>query len=190
MSDRHTQQATSNTLLSRWRRFARAEEGVTAVEFAMLALPFFALLFALIETCVVYFATANLGSVVAEAGRLIRTGQVQAGGMTEAQFKQHICDELTLISDCQSKLRIDVRNFNSFNSVSYPPLVDADGNILENTVFQPGNAGDIVLVNVFYSYGVISPGMVGLSNLEGGGRLVSAAVAFRNEPFGNILPTS
>lgn len=83
-----------------------------------------------------------------------------------------------------------MRNFTTFNSVSYPPLVDADGNVVDDTVFQPGNAGDIVLVNVYYSYGVVSPGLVGLSNLEGGGRLVSAAVAFRNEPFGNILPAS
>lgn len=190
MRERRRDTATHSSLLGRLRRFARADDGVTAVEFSLLALPFFALLFALIETCVVYFATANLGSVVAEAGRLIRTGQVQAGGMSESQFKQHICDELTLISDCETKLRVDVRNFTTFNSVSYPPLVDADGNVVDDTVFQPGNAGDIVLVNVYYSYGVVSPGLVGLSNLEGGGRLVSAAVAFRNEPFGNILPAS
>lgn len=172
------------------RNFARAEGGATAVEFALLGIPFFALLFALIEVCVIYFATANLDSVVAEAGRLIRTGQVQSTGMSKSQFKDYICGELTLISDCQSSLRVDVRNFTSFNSVSYPPLVDADGKIVDNTVFQPGTAGDIVLVNVFYSYGIVSPGMVGLSNVEGGGRLISAAVAFRNEPFGSILPTS
>jgi Flp pilus assembly protein TadG len=172
------------------RRFARAESGATAVEFALLGIPFFALLFALIEVCVIYFATANLDSVVAEAGRLIRTGQVQSTGMSEAQFKNYICDELTLINDCESNLRVDVRNFTSFSSLTYLPLIDEDGNIVDSTVFQLGTAGDIVLVNVYYSYGVVSPGMVGLSNLEGGGRLIAAAVAFRNEPFGSILPTS
>ncbi|MEP2828857.1 TadE/TadG family type IV pilus assembly protein [Parvibaculum sp.] len=172
------------------RRFARAEDGATAVEFALLGIPFFALLFALIEVCVIYFATANLDSVVAEAGRIIRTGQVQSTGMSEAQFKSHICGELTLINDCESNLRVDVRNFTSFDSLAYPPLIDEDGNIVDSTVFQPGAAGDIVLVNVYYSYGVVSPGMVGLSNVEGGGRLIAAAVAFRNEPFGSILPTS
>lgn len=174
----------------RWSCFARADSGATAVEFALLGVPFFALLYAMIEVSILYFATANLDSVVAEAGRLIRTGQVQSGGMTEAQFRDYICGELTLINDCQTNLRIDVRNFTSFNSLSYPPLVDEDGNIVDDTVFQPGNAGDIVLVNVYYSYGIVSPGVVGLSNLEGGGRLIAAAAAFRNEPFGSNLPTS
>ena len=174
----------------RWSRFTRADSGATAVEFALLGAPFFALLYAMIEVSILYFATANLDSVVAEAGRLIRTGQVQSSGMSEAQFKDYICGELSLISDCQANLRIDVRNFTSFGSLSYPPLVDADGNIVDTTVFQPGTAGDIVLVNVYYSYGIVSTGMVGLSNLEGGGRLIASAVAFRNEPFGNILPTS
>jgi len=167
MSEQHRGPACRARLSRRrWSRFAHAESGATAVEFALLGVPFFALLYAMIEVSILYFATANLDSVVSEAGRLIRTGQAQSSGMTEAQFKDYICGELTLISNCQENLRIDVRNFTSFNNLSYPPLVD------EN------------------SYGIVSPGMVGLSNLEGGGRLVAAAAAFRNEPFGNNLPTS
>ena len=190
MSKQQTDRTNRLRSLRRCRRFAGAEEGATAVEFALLGLPFFALLFALVEVCVLYFATANLDSVVADAGRLIRTGQVQSTGMSQAQFKNLICGELTIISDCQSKLHVDVRNFTSFGNLAYPSFIDEDGNLVENTVFQPGTAGDIVLVNVYYSFGIVSPGMVGLSNLAGGGRVISAAVAFRNEPFGSILPTS
>ncbi|ABS61849.1 TadE family protein [Parvibaculum lavamentivorans DS-1] len=170
--------------------FIRAKEGSVAVEFSMLAIPFFALLYALIETCIVYFATSNLDSVVADAGRLVRTGQVQAGGMSEAQFKGYICDRMTLVSNCASDLRVDVRNFTSFNGVSFPPLIDANGNVVENTVFQPGNAGDIVLVRVYYTWGVMSPGLIGLSNVQGNGRLIAASVAFRNEPFSTAVPTT
>ncbi|MEQ8594668.1 MAG: pilus assembly protein [Parvibaculum sp.] len=172
------------------RGFCRTESGSVAVEFALLAVPFFALLFALIETCIIYFATSNLDSVVANAGRLVRTGQVQHGNMTESDFRNIICDQMTLISDCDAGLRVDVRNFSAFNNVSFPPLIDEDGNMVGNTVFQPGDAGDIVLVRVFYSWGVLSPSMIGLSNLEGGGRVIAASVAFRNEPFGEILPAS
>jgi len=170
--------------------FFRAESGSVAVEFGLLAVPFFALLFALIETCVIYFATSNLDSVVANAGRLVRTGQVQHGSMTESDFKNIICGQMTLISDCNAGLHVDVRNFSAFNNVSFPPLIDEDGNMVGNTVFQPGDAGDIVLVRVFYSWGVLSPSMIGLSNIEGGGRVIAASVAFRNEPFGEILPAS
>ncbi|MEP0707583.1 TadE/TadG family type IV pilus assembly protein [Parvibaculum sp.] len=172
------------------RGFRRSQSGATAIEFGLLALPFFALLFALIETSVIYFSNANLDSVVADAGRLIRTGQVQSGGMTEAQFKSYVCDRLALVSDCSGEVYVDVRKFSSFGSATPPPLVDGDGNVIETTVFQPGSAGDIVLVRVYYSWGIISPSFVGLSNLEGGGHLVAASAAFRNEPFGSFLPAS
>ena len=36
--------------------FARRQEGAAAVEFAFVALPFFALLFAILETALVFFA--------------------------------------------------------------------------------------------------------------------------------------
>ncbi|MDZ4368794.1 MAG: TadE/TadG family type IV pilus assembly protein [Afipia sp.] len=172
-----------------WRRLRRDQRGSVAVEFSFLAIPFFALLFAMIETCVVYFATSNLDSVVANAGRLVRTGQVQAAGLSAGDFKTMICDQVTLVSDCESGLFIDVRNFSSFGGVSFLPLVDENGNPSEDTQFQPGGSGDIVVVRVYYSWGVLSPGSIGLSNLEGGGRLIAASVAFRNEPFGEMLPS-
>lgn len=170
------------------RGLRRDQRGSVAVEFALLAIPFFALIFAMIETCVIYFATSNLDSVVANAGRQVRTGQVQAAGLSASDFKSMICDQMTLISDCDSGLFIDVRNFSSFGGVSFLPLIDEDGNPSADVQFQPGGAGDIVVVRAYYSWGVISPG-IGLSNLEGGGRLIAASVAFRNEPFGEILPT-
>ncbi|MEX0839165.1 MAG: TadE/TadG family type IV pilus assembly protein [Parvibaculum sp.] len=175
-----------------WRRLRplrHDQRGSVAIEFSLLAVPFFALLFAMIETCVIYFATSNLDSVVANAGRMVRTGQVQAAGLSAGDFKTMICDQVTLVSDCESGLYIDVRNFSSFGGVSFLPLVDENGNLSGNTQFQPGGAGDIVVVRAYYSWGVMSPGSVGLSNLEGGGRLIASSVAFRNEPFGNMLPS-
>lgn len=172
------------------RGFKRSEDGSVAVEFGLLAIPFFVLVFAVIETCMIYFATSNLDSAVASVGRLIRVGTVQASGMTAAQFKEEVCNRLHVISDCSSTLRVDVRNFSNFGGITFPSPVDEDGNIVDDTVFQPGGAGDIVVVRVYYSWGVLSPSLIGLSNLEGGGRLVAASVAFRNEPFGEILPSS
>ena len=173
----------------RWHRIGRDRSGSVAVEFSLLAVPFFALLFATIETCVVYFATSNLDSVVANAGRLVRTGQVQVNGFSASDFKNLICDQVTLINDCDGGLFVDVRNFSSFGGVSFLPLIDENGNPSADVQFQPGGAGDIVVVRVYYSWGVLSPGSIGLSNLEGGGRLIAASVAFRNEPFGDMLPT-
>ena len=38
------------------RRFVRQEDGVAAVEFALVAAPFLALIFAILETALVFFA--------------------------------------------------------------------------------------------------------------------------------------
>lgn len=173
---------------ARLRRFRKEEKGVTAVEFALLAAPFFLILFAVVETCIVFFANASMDSVVAQAGRMIRTGQAQTQGWGEADFVNYICGQMELISDCTNNLNVDVQTFPSFTSVVFAPLIDADGNVVEHHRFEPGTAGDIVLVRAYYVWHVISPTAIGLSNVSGDGRLLVSSVAFRNEPFGAILP--
>lgn len=174
---------------ARLRRFRREEKGVTAVEFALLAAPFFLMLFAILETCITFFANANMDSVVAQAGRMVRTGQAQMQGWGEADFVTYVCDRMTLISDCESNLNVDVQTFPSFNSVVFAPLIDGDGNVIEHHRFEPGTAGDIVLVRAYYVWNVVSPTAIGLSNVSGDGRLLVSSVAFRNEPFGAALPS-
>lgn len=172
---------------ARLRRFRREERGVTAVEFALLAGPFFLLLFAIIETSITFFANANMDSVVAQAGRMIRTGQAQVQGWGEADFVNYICDRMTLITDCTSNLYVDVQTFQSFDTVVFAPLIDADGNVIEQHRFEPGTDGDIVLVRAYYLWHVVSPAAIGLANTGNDGRLLVSSVAFRNEPFGSIL---
>src|SRR6266511_3111516 len=73
------------------RRLARREDGAATVEFALVAAPFLALLFAIIETAVVFFAGQTLEAAVAASSRLIMTGQAQTSGYTQAQFKNAVC---------------------------------------------------------------------------------------------------
>ena len=53
----------------------RAREGAAAVEFAMVALPFFVLLYSLIELGLVFMIDAVAENAVVDATRLVRTGQ-------------------------------------------------------------------------------------------------------------------
>src|SRR6185503_13859041 len=46
--------------------FARRQDGAAAVEFGFVALPFFALLFAILETALVFFAGQSLEAAVSE----------------------------------------------------------------------------------------------------------------------------
>ena len=65
-------------------RIGRNTDGFTAVEFAMVIGPFLALLFAIMEVALVYFATFSLENATEQASRLIRTGQAQ--GFSAADF--------------------------------------------------------------------------------------------------------
>lgn len=165
------------------RRFIRRDDGTTAVEFAFIAPPFFALLFAIVETAMVFFASANLENGVHEAARLVRTGQLQFSGGGIAAFRQVVCDNAPLLASCDSDILIDVRKFQDFTNINFTDPV-ANGELQNNFTFIPGAAGEVILVRVFYVWDVNVP-FIGnfLSNMNDGKRLLSAAIAFRNEPF-------
>ncbi len=57
------------------RRFGRDRRGATAIEFALIALPFFALMMAILETFLTFFASQTIETAVNRGARLIRTGQ-------------------------------------------------------------------------------------------------------------------
>ncbi len=72
------------------RRFRRNRRGSAAVEFALVAPVFFALLFAIIETAFVFFAGQVLETITQNSARMVLTGQAQTAGYTQAQF-QDLC---------------------------------------------------------------------------------------------------
>jgi Flp pilus assembly protein TadG len=70
--------------------FRRSRQGATAVEFALIAPAFLAMLIAVLQTCVFVFAQQTLQNAAVQAGRLIMTGQVQNGNVTQSQFLNSI----------------------------------------------------------------------------------------------------
>ena len=169
------------------RRFGKANHGMAAVEFALLALPFFSLLFATLEATAVFFASVSLETGAAEASRLVRTGQVQLQGLTREHIRNQICDAMFM--GCDDRMQIDVRRFDSFTDVDFTDPLTADGDLRTDLMFQPGGPGDIVLVRVFYTWDIVTP-VIGnaLSNMADGHRLLISSAAFRNEPFGSAAP--
>lgn len=167
-----------------FRRFARRDDGAAAVEFSLVVLPFMALIFAIVETAIVFFAGQTLETAVADSARLILTGQAQAGNFDQAAFKQQVCARIYGLFDCAGGIKIDVRTASSFANVNLTPPVDANGNMTNTLVYQPGNACDIVVVRLFYQWPIYMQ-LMGLSlvNMAGNTRLLTATAAFRNEPF-------
>lgn len=164
--------------------FTKDRSGAAAVEFALIATPFFMLLFGILEIALIFFASAVIEDGVAEAAREIRTGQIQTEGQSEADFRAIICAQINTVADC-GRLRVDVRRFDNFSSSEMSAPTDADGELDDsNFTFEPGDAGDVVVVRVFYDWPLLGPGMInGLADMPGNRRLISSATAFRNEPF-------
>lgn len=166
-------------------RFKRDKNGSSLVEFGFIALPFLAVLIAIFETTLIFFTQSALETGVANAARAIRTGQVQADGITEAQFKGMVCSSLAGYLDCNNNVTVDVRSFSDFASVALPDALDDETRELNpDTEFSPGGTSEVVVVRVFYVWDMVTPDhFTGLSNMAGTKRLIAAAAAFRNEPF-------
>jgi len=169
----------------RLRAFRNDTGGATAVEFAFLAIPFFLLLFAIIETFLFLFASQTVSTATQAASRLIRTGQAQALAYTDVEFRDAICRAMAGILNCEANLRVDVRTVSTFADVDLAPPLDDDGNLdAEDFAYDDGVAGDIVVVRAYYQWPLNTDILgLGLGNLGNGGRLIAAATAFRNEPF-------
>jgi Flp pilus assembly protein TadG len=178
------QQLARRALPRRVRRFVRHEDGTTAIEFSLVVLPFLATLFAIIETAIVFFAGQTLETAVADSARLILTGQAQNGGFDQNSFKTAVCGKIYGIFDCANGMYVDVRTYTNFSSISMTSPIDANGNLVNNFVYQPGGPGDIVVVRLFYQWPVYVA-LLGfdLHNMNGGKRLLVATAAFRNEPY-------
>jgi Flp pilus assembly protein TadG len=166
------------------RRFRRNRRGSAAVEFALVAPVFFALLFAIIETAIVFFAGQVLETVTQDSARMIMTGQAQTGGFSQAQFKSYVCGKVTVLFDCVNGISIDVQSYPGFSSVSISDPIDAGKNFVPPNNYNAGGPGDIVVVRMFYQWPLFVTGLgYNISNLSGSKRLLSATAAFRNEPY-------
>ena len=169
------------------RRFRRDRNGSAAVEFSMIAIPFFMMMFAIIETTIVFFANQVLETATQDTARLIMTGQAQLASMNAATFKTNFCTKLTAgnqstLFNCDA-VEIDVKSYPQFSNI--PTLTDpiTNGNYVSSTGYSPGHAGDIVVVRTFYQWPLVVTGLgYNPGNLNGNKRLLVSTAAFKNEP--------
>jgi Flp pilus assembly protein TadG len=182
MTDRNTpSKARKRGLLGRFRR---ASDGSVAVEFAIVSVPFFALLFAIIETALMFFVSQILDSAVTKVSRMIRTGQVQQNNVSAATFKSNICAGMFSLVDCNANLYVDVKVYPDFASYTPTSPIDPITKQMKPTTFQPGASGQIVVVRAFYAWPTFFDMLeTSAATLADGRRLLGAVVAFRNEPF-------
>jgi Flp pilus assembly protein TadG len=165
-------------------RFVRHQKGATAVEFGLIALPFLALFFAIIETALLFFAGQTLETAAADSARLILTGQAQQQGLTQATFKTEVCKRITALMNCSDGIYVDVKKYSSFGAVTSPNPVSNGTLDPSSFTYVPGAPGDIIVVRLYYQWPItVAIWNAGLINLNGSKRLLVATSAFRNEPY-------
>ena len=171
------------------RAFRRDQSGAVAVEFALLALPFFAIIAAILETAFFFFASQILDSAVDNSVRFLRTGQAAEASYEISDFRDAICDRLFGLFDC-NKLQIEVNTVTSFSDASFELPLDPDTYEWKDMwddpdlLYKPGGGNDIVTVRVYYKWPTMFDILgFNLSNAGEGFRLLAAVRVFQNEPF-------
>lgn len=171
-----------------FRRFSRARKGSAALEFSIVAVPFFLLTFGLAEIALIGLAQTSLDFAVAEAARRIRTGEAQMNGVSEAEIHEQVCDELNnfIIVACANNLFLDVRRFNTFVDAQNSNAAPIQNNQFQTAGFQysPGAPSEIVVVRAYYRWRILTPMFEPVfQNISGGQRILVSTMMFRNEPY-------
>lgn len=172
----------------RGRNFGRDDRATTAVEFGLLGIPFFAIIGAILETALVFFAGQVLDSAVQDSSRLIRTGQAKDAKFDSALFKTEVCSRLYGLFDCsQLKLRTSVVDTFKAGSLTQSAPLDDEGKWKadwDQDKYNGGLKSSVVMVEAYYKWPVvINLGGFNLQNTPDGKRLLSAVRLFSNEPF-------
>jgi Flp pilus assembly protein TadG len=181
------------------KRLLRDKSGTSAIEFALLALPFMMVLFASLETFAAFTAEQLLANATETMARKIRTGEITST-MTEENFRKAFCAEISVIMTCSAteakksdKLFIDVRSFSDFSKIpdAIPRVGGANSDLdTSGFKFEPGGPTTINIVRAYYRWEVITdlvrPYITNLRPV-GSSRpkdyLMVATAAFRNESF-------
>jgi len=167
-------------------RLGRDQRGAALVEFAFVAAPFIALILAVLQTSLTFFAQQNLETTAEKSVRQLLTGGAQNGNLTQAQFKSSACTKLPAFMKC-ANLIVDVQvasNFSSANTGTPTLTYDSNGNINNNWQYSPGVPGQITVARIMYIWDV-SKGPLGfdLSTMSNGKRLLISTSVFRVEPY-------
>ena len=182
------------------RKLSHDRGGSSAVEFALVAVPFLALSGAILEAGVTYFAQGILQQAVVDAGRQIYTGQFQTANAS-------VTDSTTLLNNFRtamcypggraritvfpcSNVRISITKAASFGSATpvqatstNPKTGISDWNASFPS-YSCARASDVIVVQAAVDVPVYFPLLgAAYATLPNRRRLLQAATVFQVEPF-------
>jgi Flp pilus assembly protein TadG len=173
-------------------RFVGNRKGTTVIEFAVLAIPFALLVFAILESCISFAAQQLLMNVTDEVARQVRTGQLKATDLTDVKLRELICAKLSIMvgDSCNDPnnhyLAFDLETYSTFAAAAQVRTKKTADNDLDETDFgvHPGGPLTKNMLRVYYKWPVMTDFMARtMSDLKGGRKLLFATVTWQNEPF-------
>ncbi|QKD05999.1 TadE/TadG family type IV pilus assembly protein [Mesorhizobium loti] len=178
-----------------FRRFVRDRRGATALEFALLALPFALLVFAILESCISFAGQEVMANITDDVARQLRTGQLRPADVAGTKLTTLICGKLEIIvsTDCPQQLLVDLRQYTTFADAATASFQIQNGDVVlmqgansQPFANTPGPAESKNMLRVFYKWPVMTDLMAkSMANLSGGRTLHFASVTWQNEPFDN-----
>ncbi|SCX21617.1 Flp pilus assembly protein TadG [Agrobacterium rosae] len=181
-------------------RFIRSRDGSAAIEFAILAIPYFLIVFAIIETFLALVGEQLVTNATDTMARKLRTGQI-ASTITKEEFRKQFCAEVSILITCSveeiktpQKLYVDLRRFNTFADIpkTIPLTLNGQYYDLDDSTFgfTPGGPSSINMLRVYYRWQVITdlvrPYLTKIRPKDGSMPshfLIVATDAFRNEAY-------
>jgi len=165
-----------------FRKYRSDENGAVALEFALVAFPFFFILMAIIEASLFFFAGQMLESAIDRVGRQVRTGQLDETS-TQAQLKTAVCTEASVLFDC-SILLVDVKTAATFTDLGDPPEPTEGALDPSEFGFNSPGSGRIMRITATYEWPVFTNYVAAhLANLNSGNALLTAMSVFRTEAY-------
>jgi Flp pilus assembly protein TadG len=170
----------------------RNDDGVAAVEFAIIALPFFLFVFGIIGIGLYFLASTSLEYGAQSAARKVRTGEADKGEMTVGEFKQLVCGAAGNYINC-SKLAVLVQHAPTWGGVAPQSCTDSKGDMVASTgqggeliSKYAGGASEVVLVTLCYKWDLADSFKfmkLGTGPDGSGPAIIHASTAFKTEPW-------
>ena len=161
-----------DTTHSKTKPFHLADDGATAIEFAFVALPFFLLIFTILELCLIFLVQVVLDHAIDETKRNVLIGNAQNNSWTVTDFSDEVCSRSLGLIDC-SKLVVKTDTASLCSQITLP---------ITFTSF--GGKDDCLLIRTEYDWPLFVPSFTNvLSGSNGNTYTILVHTVVINEPY-------
>ena len=168
-------------------RFFRDDEGVAAIEFALVVIPVTFIMIGIIEISMLFAASTQLDAATGEAARALRTGQLQEMSDTadaKDEFEDIVCQNIKALMDCDG-LQYETVKVNDFTAAAGNNASFDDGVLENDGNFELGGPDEVMLIRTAYQYPISTPAFQQFfaNDPDNDARIISTTKVLKVEPY-------